>query len=82
MSLSLLIIGVLTLIPQELKFVDAVNKHITNNSKLSEVALACVVDLCRCAAYIYPEGDVPLRIVAADVAHDIKVRNTLAICIR
>jgi len=51
-------------------------KHVTNFSKLSEVALACVVDLCRAAAYIDPEaGDVPLRIVAADIAHDIKART-------
>lgn len=48
-------------------------KHVNNFSKLSEVALACVVDLCRAAAYIDPEaGDVPLRIVAVDIAHDIK----------
>ena len=51
-------------------------KHVTNFSKLSEVALACVVDLCRAAAYIDPEaGDVPLRIVAGDIAHDIKART-------
>ncbi|KAF9480190.1 hypothetical protein BDN70DRAFT_931958 [Pholiota conissans] len=57
---------------KELKFIDNINKHITSNSKLSEIALACVVDLCRCAAYVESDGDVPLRLVAADVAHDIK----------
>ena len=48
-------------------------KHVNNHSKLSEVALACAVDMCRAAAYIEPKGDVPLREMALDIAHDIKV---------
>lgn len=35
--------------------------------------------MCRAAAYINPEGDVPLRLVAPDIAHEIKVsRETLS----
>ena len=29
--------------------------------------------MCRAAAYINPEGDVPLRLVAPDIADEIKV---------
>ena len=29
--------------------------------------------MCRAAAYINPEGDVPLRLVSPDIAHEIKV---------
>jgi len=29
--------------------------------------------MCRAAAYIDPEGEVPLRLVASDIAHEIKV---------
>ncbi|KAF8883153.1 hypothetical protein CPB84DRAFT_1817082 [Gymnopilus junonius] len=59
---------------KELKFLDTVVKNVSNNSKLSEIALACVVDLCRAAAYIEPGvgTEIPLRLVAADVAHEIK----------
>jgi len=58
-------------------------KHVTNFSKLSEIALACVVDLCRAAAYIDPEaGDVPLRIVAADLAHDIKASKIVILVVK
>ncbi|KDR84288.1 hypothetical protein GALMADRAFT_87191 [Galerina marginata CBS 339.88] len=57
---------------KEIKFMDTVVKSVGSNTKLSEVALACVVDFCRAAAYIETGGDVPLRIVAADIAHEIK----------
>ncbi|PPQ78909.1 hypothetical protein CVT25_002369 [Psilocybe cyanescens] len=58
---------------KELKFIDAIVKNVGNNSKLSEVSLTCLVDLCRAAAYVDPQGDVPLRLIAPDVAHEIKV---------
>jgi hypothetical protein len=42
-------------------------------SKLSDVALVCALDMCRAATHVRPEGEVPLRIVAYDIAHEIKV---------
>lgn len=54
-------------------------KNVGNNSKLSEVSLTCLVDLCRAAAYVDAEGDVPLRLIAPDVAHEIKVCNSWAL---
>ena len=48
-------------------------RYIRNHSKFSEISLACAVDICRAAAYIEPEGDVPLRLVASDIADEIKV---------
>ena len=35
--------------------------------------MACAVNICRAAAYIDPENDVPLRLVASDIADEIKV---------
>lgn len=55
-------------------------KHLNSHSKFSEVALACAVDMCRAAAYINPEGDVPLRLVAPDIAHEIKVSRESFSC--
>lgn len=55
-------------------------KHVNNHSKFSEVALACAVDMCRAAAYIEPEGEVPLRLVAFDIAHEIKVSRESFSC--
>ncbi|CAA7259350.1 unnamed protein product [Cyclocybe aegerita] len=57
---------------KEGKFGEMVVRHINNNSKLSEVALACSVDMCRAAAYIDTTSEVPLRLIAADIAHEIK----------
>ena len=42
--------------------------------------MACAVDICRAAAYIDPEGDVPLRLVASDIAHEIKVSHERFSC--
>ena len=51
---------------------DDVLKHATGTSKLSEVALVCLLDVCRAATYVKAEGEVPLRMAAFDIAHDIK----------
>ena len=50
-------------------------KHVSSHSKFSEIALACAVDMCRAAAYIEPEGDIPLRLVAPDIADEIRVSH-------
>lgn len=57
---------------KELKFGEDILKHATGGSKLSEVALVCLLDVCRAATYVKPEGEVPLRMVAFDIAHEIK----------
>jgi hypothetical protein len=51
--------------------------------KYSEVALASAVDLCRGATIsALEEGeDVPLRLLASDIAHEIKVYVTPKKCI-
>ena len=58
---------------QEFRFSENILRHLNSHSKFSEVALACAVDMCRAAAYISPEDDVPLRLVAPDIAQEIKV---------
>ncbi|KAJ2930404.1 hypothetical protein H1R20_g6694, partial [Candolleomyces eurysporus] len=49
-----------------------VMKHIRSSSKLSDISLACAVDMCRVAAYLDGGDDLPLAMVASDVAHEIK----------
>jgi hypothetical protein len=48
-------------------------KPLLDTSAIIRSSLACAVDICRAAAYIDPEGDVPLRLVASDIADEIKV---------
>ncbi|PPR04649.1 hypothetical protein CVT24_011867 [Panaeolus cyanescens] len=58
---------------KELRFTDTVLRQVNSTySRLSEIALACAVDMCRAAAYVSPDGEVPLRLVASDIAHEIK----------
>ena len=65
---------------QELRFIGNTLRYLRNYSKFSEVSLACAVDICRAAAYIEPEGDVPLRLVASDIADEIKVSHERFSC--
>lgn len=37
------------------------------------MAVACSLDICKAAAYIRPDGDLPLRHIAYDMAHEVKV---------
>ena len=42
--------------------------------------MACAVNICRAAAYIDPEDDVPLWLVASDIADEIKVSCKRFLC--
>ena len=55
--------------------IESILKNIRNYSQDSEVALVCAVDICRAAAYVDPEGDVPLRKLASDIAREIKASH-------
>lgn len=46
-------------------------------SKLSEVGLVCAVDTCRMASRVRPDGDVALRMLAFDIAPELKVSRHL-----
>ncbi|KAF8638594.1 hypothetical protein AX17_002135 [Amanita inopinata Kibby_2008] len=59
-------------IRKEFRFIEDILKHLGTNSKFSEVALICAVDICRAAMHVTPEGEVPLRLIAHDIAHEIK----------
>ncbi|KAF8872759.1 hypothetical protein BD779DRAFT_1679537 [Infundibulicybe gibba] len=61
---------------KEFKFGEDILKHAGTNSKLSEVALVCALDMCRAATHVTPRGEVPLRMIAQDIAHEI--RSTLS----
>ena len=58
---------------QDAKFYDDLFTHGYSNPKTQEVGLACALDLCRAASYVNSADDVPLRMLAYDVAHEIKV---------
>ncbi|TFK43927.1 hypothetical protein BDQ12DRAFT_702865 [Crucibulum laeve] len=57
---------------KDVKFGEDVFRHAGTSSKLSEVSLACAVDTCKAAMYVSTGGEVPLRLIAFDVAHEIK----------
>ncbi|TFK62722.1 hypothetical protein BDN72DRAFT_964371 [Pluteus cervinus] len=57
---------------KDFKFSEDVMKHANSNSKLAEVALVCALDMCRAATHVRPEGEVPLRLLAYDIAHELK----------
>ncbi|KNZ78617.1 Neurofibromin [Termitomyces sp. J132] len=61
---------------KEQKFTDEVMKHAYGNSKLFMVALVCLIDICRAATYVGDDSDSPLRMLAHDMAHEVKAALT------
>lgn len=55
------------------KFLEEVLKHANTASKFSETAVICALDMCKVAWRVTPEGEVPLRVIGMDIAHEIKV---------
>jgi len=53
--------------------VEDLVRHVNTHSKLSDVAFVCAIDMCRAGFRISPEGELPLRHLATDIAHEIKV---------
>ncbi|KAF8645481.1 hypothetical protein AX16_007766 [Volvariella volvacea WC 439] len=62
---------------KEVKFWEDIFKHATTGSRHAEVALVCALDVCRAATHVKPEGEVPLRMIAYDIAHEIKSALTI-----
>ncbi|KAJ7821199.1 hypothetical protein B0H14DRAFT_2831907 [Mycena olivaceomarginata] len=56
-------------------FAEDMLRHAQIQSKLSEVGLVCAVDTCRMASRVRPDGDVALRMLAFDIAPEL--RSTL-----
>ncbi|KAA1466679.1 hypothetical protein DENSPDRAFT_831556 [Dentipellis sp. KUC8613] len=54
------------------KFYDHLMKNATSSSKYRDVAIVCALDMCRGAMRVRPDGEVPLRMMALDIVHDIK----------
>jgi hypothetical protein len=63
---------------QEYRIVEDVIKHANTTSKLSDVALICTLDICRAAIHVPPEGEVPLRLIGNEIAHEIKVTQNFS----
>ncbi|EIN11059.1 hypothetical protein PUNSTDRAFT_51619 [Punctularia strigosozonata HHB-11173 SS5] len=53
-------------------FMEQLFKNLTPTSKLHDVAFRCLIDICKAAAHIRSDKDLPLRSIALDVAHEIK----------
>ena len=55
------------------KFIEDMLRHVNLTSKYFDVGLVCGLDLCRIAMVLSHE-DLPLRSLASDIVHEIKVR--------
>lgn len=56
------------------RFCSEILKHARGHTKLAEVSMVSALDICRAAIFLRPEGEVPLRMLAHDIAHEVKVR--------
>ncbi|KAG2060194.1 hypothetical protein BDR06DRAFT_948277 [Suillus hirtellus] len=57
---------------RDIRFVEDLLRHSNTNSKLSDVSFVCAIDMCRAGFRISPDGEMPLRHIAADISHEIK----------
>jgi hypothetical protein len=64
---------------QDKRFIEDLIRHANTTSKLAEVALVCLLDMCKAAVHVRPDGEVPLQLVAYDIAHEVKVSERSAI---
>ena len=58
---------------QEYRFGVDMLRHLGSLSKFAEVSLVCAADICRAAVYVNPDEEAPLRLLALDVVHEIRV---------
>ncbi|KAJ7094350.1 hypothetical protein C8R44DRAFT_384405 [Mycena epipterygia] len=56
----------------DVRFCEDVIRHSQIPSKLTEIALVNGVDICRVASRVQPDGEVPVRLLAYDVAPELK----------
>lgn len=66
-------VGLYLIFDQANRLFDDISRHANTASRLSELALTCALDVCRAAAFVRPPGEIPLRMVATDIAHEVKV---------
>ncbi|KAL4081516.1 hypothetical protein V8B97DRAFT_1923406 [Scleroderma yunnanense] len=57
---------------KDIRFIDELVRHFTSNTKLTDVAIVCSIDVCRAGFRISPDGEMPLWLIAADIAHEVK----------
>ncbi|KAG0709913.1 hypothetical protein DFH29DRAFT_1012634 [Suillus ampliporus] len=58
---------------KDIRFVEDLLRHANTNSKLADVSFVCAIDMCRAGFRISPEGEMPLRHIAADISHEVKL---------
>ncbi|KAG8886533.1 Ras GTPase activating protein ira2 [Tulasnella sp. 331] len=60
---------------QQTNFLDTLVKSLSSSTKTSEIAMVCLIDMCKAAAYIPSDYDqTPLRALAPDLAGDLRNR--------
>ncbi|KAI6152285.1 hypothetical protein BKA82DRAFT_4387651 [Pisolithus tinctorius] len=57
---------------KDIRFVEELLRHFNSNTKLTDVAIVCAIDMCRAGFRISLEGEMPVRHIAADIAHEVK----------
>ncbi|KAF7432844.1 Ras GTPase activating protein ira2 [Pleurotus ostreatus] len=57
---------------KDIKFCEDILKHANTGSRLDEIAVVCALDMCRAASRIHNDGEYTLRVIANDIAHEIK----------
>ncbi|KAG2156346.1 hypothetical protein DEU56DRAFT_231415 [Suillus clintonianus] len=57
---------------KDIRFVEDLLRHSNTNSKLADVSFVCAIDMCKAGFRISPDGEMPLRHIAADISHEIK----------
>jgi hypothetical protein len=62
---------------QDSRFLEDLIRHANSGSKLADVSFVCAIDMCRAGFRIAPGGELPLRHIAADIAHEIKVPSVI-----
>ncbi|KAH7916805.1 hypothetical protein BJ138DRAFT_1121610 [Hygrophoropsis aurantiaca] len=58
---------------KDVRFVEELVRHTNTSSKLNDVSFVCSIDMCRAGFRISPEGEMPLRHIASDLAHNLKL---------
>ncbi|KAG1752509.1 uncharacterized protein EDB91DRAFT_1102988 [Suillus paluster] len=58
---------------KDIRFVEDLLRHANTTSKLADVSFVCAIDMCRAGFRISPEGEMPLRHIAADISHEVKL---------
>ena len=62
------------ILQQQINFLETLVKSLGSSTKVAEISMVCLIDLCKAAAYIPSDYDhTPLRALAPELADDLRV---------